>query len=128
MSTASSTYQPGRCNIGRRERTRRYGYAAAAFVVAAAIAGGAAVGALPAELVPAVFVPLALGIEWYLQASRAFCAVLAAFGRYRFDAADEAGRVSDPEDRHADRTTAFRMTATAVVAAALLTAAVSVLV
>ncbi|MFB6078680.1 MAG: hypothetical protein ABEJ80_06860 [Halarchaeum sp.] len=126
MSTAPASYQPGRCNIGGRERKRRYAYAAVALAAAALFALGTLLGPVPDEVMPAVFVPLALGIEWYLQASRKFCAVLAMLGRYSFEESDAAGTVDDPSKRRADRTTAFRMTATSVVAAALITAALFV--
>lgn len=128
MSNERTSYQPGACNIGSRERRRRYTLAAAALAVAVAMVAGAVLDAFPRPLLPALFVPLALGVEWYLQASRSFCAILGALGRYSFSDADNAGRVRDPTARRADRSSALRMTATAVVVAALVTLAVSVVV
>ncbi|QLC34943.1 hypothetical protein EFA46_011835 (plasmid) [Halarchaeum sp. CBA1220] len=120
--SAVDSYRPGSCNIGVQERRRRYVYAAAGFVVAAALVAAVAVGALPEALVPAVFVPLAVGIEWLLQASRSFCVVLGTLGKYSFEAAGEVGTVDDPDARREDRSSAIRITATSVVVAALLTA------
>ncbi|GGM62602.1 hypothetical protein GCM10009017_10880 [Halarchaeum rubridurum] len=114
------------CNIGRRERRRRYTYAAAALVAAGAFVVGVVLGVVPQELVPALFVPLALAAEWYLQASKSFCAALALLGRYSFEDADEHGAVEDPADRAADQQYAVQITATAVVVAALVTTVVFV--
>ncbi|GGN08871.1 hypothetical protein GCM10009021_05320 [Halarchaeum nitratireducens] len=114
------------CNIGQRERRRRYTYAAAALVAAGAFVLGVVVGIVPQELVPALFVPLALATEWYLQASKSFCAFLALLGRYSFEESDDRGTVEDPANRAADQQYAVRITATAVVAAALVTTVVFV--
>ncbi|GAD51622.1 hypothetical protein MBEHAL_0382 [Halarchaeum acidiphilum MH1-52-1] len=126
MATSQSSYRAGVCNIGRRERRRRYAYAALSFLIAVAFVLGAALDVIPHELVPALFVPLALAIEWYLQASKSFCALLALLGKYSFRESDERGTVSDPDDRAVDRASAVRITAISVVVAALVTAAVFV--
>lgn len=126
MATSQSTYRAGVCNIGERERRRRYTYAAAALVAAGAFVLSVAIGVVPHELVPALFVPLALATEWYLQASKSFCAFLALVGRYSFEDAGERGTVSDPDARAADQKYAVRITAISVVVAALVTTVVFV--
>lgn len=128
MSTVQSSYQPGACNIGRRERRRRYRFATAGFVVAAAIVVAVALGALPEALLPAIFVPLAVAIEWFLQASKSFCVILGVLGKYSFEDQGETGTVEDPEARREDRASAVRITVTSVVAATLITALAYVLV
>ena len=126
VATSQSSYRAGVCNIGRRERRRRYMYAAAALVAAGAFVLGVVIGVIPQELVPALFVPLALATEWYLQASKSFCAVLALLGRYSFEESGDRGTVDDPANQAADQQYAVRITATAVVTAALITTVVFV--
>lgn len=127
VSSDTSTYRPGACNIGTAERKRRYALGVAGLAVAAAGTVAVFAGVLPRELVPALFAPLAVGVEGVLQGSRSFCAVLAVLGRYSFGD-HEAGRVEDPANRRADRTSAVRLTATSVVVAAVATAVVYALV
>jgi hypothetical protein len=119
-----STYRPGSCNIGERQRKRRIGVAAAAFTAAAAYAGAVAVGALADPLLVGVFVPLAVGFEWALQASTGFCVRLALLDRYDFRSADggAAGTVTDPSHRRADHEYAAKITVTAVALAGATTA------
>ncbi|WP_435101730.1 hypothetical protein [Halarchaeum sp. P4] len=124
MSTVQTSYRPGACNIGRRERRRRYRFATAGFVVAAAIVVAVVLGALPEAILPAIFVPLAVAIEWFLQASKSFCVILGLLGKYSFEERGETGTVEDPEAHREDRASAVRITATSVVAAVLITAVV----
>lgn len=117
-----SGYQPGRCNIGRRQRTRRAAIAVAAFVVAALYVAAYIAGFVPEMLLLGVFVPLFIGFEWALQAYNAFCVHLALLGRYDFhNGNDDRGDVNDPTNREADRIHAVKITASAVVAAAAVT-------
>jgi hypothetical protein len=108
--TQSTTtgYRPGACNIGPRERRRRYRLAAGAFLVAAAYLLVVAVSGVPAVFVFGAFVPLSLGCEWCLQGRQSFCATLGFAGRYAF--ADRAGEVTDEAARRVDRRYAFRLT------------------
>lgn len=128
MSTVQTSYRPGACNIGRRERRRRYRFATTGFVVAAAIVVAVALGALPEALLPAIFVPLAVAIEWFLQASKSFCVILGMIGKYSFEEQGETGTVEDSDARREDRASAVRITITAVVVATLITAVAYVVV
>lgn len=119
-----SGYQPGYCNIGRRQRRHRLLVAVAAFVAAVVYVLAYIEGSLPAPLLVGVFVPLSIGYEWVLQASTAFCVRLALLNRYNFRGGGEAGTVSDPEFRHADQLYAVKITAVAIGLAAVTTALV----
>ncbi|WP_435125562.1 hypothetical protein [Halobaculum sp. D14] len=120
-----SGYQPGRCNIGGRQRRKRALVAAVSFVAAAAIVAAYLVGRIPEELLVAVFVPLSVGFEWAFQAYEAFCVRLALLGRYNFcsDDGDEAerGDVTDPSHQQADRMFAAKITVVSVALAAAVT-------
>lgn len=118
-----ATYRPGYCNIGRRERTRRYGMAGIGFVAAVGyLLAIAALGAFD-QLLVGVFVPLALAYEWLVQAHVGFCAALALGRRYDFSGSGGGrGVVTDPDDWRSDRSYAARVTLLGVGAAAVTTA------
>lgn len=135
-----SSYEPAVCNIGRPQRRRRLAYAGGGFGAAAAYLLGYAGGVVPGELLVGMFVPLAVGFEWGLQAYTAVCVRLALTGRYDFRGAvpeesgdhdhqptgdgGRTGRVTDPEARRADQVEAAKITAAALVLAAAATAGV----
>jgi hypothetical protein len=120
-------YQPGRCNIGRRQRRRRLAVAGVAFGLAALVAAGYVAGALPIPALGAVFVLLALGFEWGIQAYAAFCVRLAVLSRYDFRGdGGEAGTVTDPRARYDDRVQAAKITAAAVALAGATTGLLAV--
>ncbi len=56
-----------------------------------------------------MFVPLAIGYEWGLQAYTAFCVRLAVANRYSFGRG-ASGIVSDPAAQHNDRLQALKIT------------------
>ena len=112
-------YRPGACNIGARERRRRYRLAAGALLVAVGYLAVVVVTGLPAVFALGSFVPLSLGCEWCLQGRRSFCATLGFSGRYAFPGA--RGTVPDGDARQADRRYAFRLTILGLLAGAVLT-------
>ena len=121
------SYRPGHCNIGRRERRRRGIVAGAAFAVAALIVLAYAGGYLPAPLFAGVFVFLAVGFEWGLQASTAFCVRLALLNRYDFRGeGGTAGTVSDPGAWQDDRVQAAKITGASLLLAAVTTGGLAV--
>lgn len=124
--TDTHGYRPGHCNIGRQERRQRSIVAAAAFAASALYALASAASYVPTSLLPAVFIPLSIGFEWGLQAWTSFCVRLALLSRY--DVGGDGGSVRDPDHRHADRTQAAKITASAVVLAAVTTALLTVLI
>jgi len=118
-----STYQPASCNIGRRQRKRRLAVAGVAFAVAAGYVGAVVAGYLPEQLLVGVFVPLAVGFEWGVQAITSFCVRLALLNRYDFGSDDsETGTVTDPSHRKADHEYAAKITVAAVALAGATTA------
>lgn len=118
-----SRYQPGHCNIGRARRVRRAAVSAAAFVVAGGYVVAYATGLLPRAALLGVFVPLAVGFEWGLQAYRAFCVRLAVLGQYAFGSDD--GSVGDAGNRRVDRVAAAKITVVGIALAAASTLVLS---
>ncbi|WP_135664510.1 hypothetical protein [Halorhabdus rudnickae] len=120
-----SGYQPGACNIGPDQRRRRAAIAAAAFGFAAVWIGATVLDLLPKPVLVGVFVPLAIGFEWGLQAHTAFCVQLALLNRYDFRGAGGAtGEVEDRSYRRADDVQAAKLAIAGVSLGALLTVAV----
>lgn len=118
----SSSYEPGVCNIGRGEQFQRYVYAALAGVASVAYVAVAVLLDVPSALLAGVFVPLALAVEWLVQARTAFCVRFALLGRY--DTGDGGGEVTSPEARRADVRQSVRITVLSIAIAAAATAAV----
>lgn len=146
MTETSSGYRPGVCNIGGRERRRRYRYAGVCGLAAVAYAAAVLAWSGPTALLLGLFVPLSLGTEFLLQGRRSFCASLGFRGR--FDLRDESesesvaadgsgpnggsvqpvalpdgtsgavGRVPDPSALAADRRYALRLTVLGVLGGA----------
>lgn len=117
-----SAYQPGRCNIGRRQRRRRLLVAATAFVAAGLTAVATAAGLVPEPALLATFVFLAVGFEYGFQAITSFCVRLALLSRYDFRGeGGEAGSVGDSSARYDDQVQAAKITVAALVLAALTT-------
>jgi len=115
------SYRPAQCNIGRRQRHRRAACAGVSALVAVGFVVASLVGAIPRLLLIGVFAPLALTVEFALQAYESFCVGLALLGTYDFSGEGEAGRVSDPSNRRDDRMYALRITVASATLAALTT-------
>ncbi|MEF8852976.1 MAG: hypothetical protein V5A44_11575 [Haloarculaceae archaeon] len=107
-------YRPAACNIGRGGRRRRLVISALAFGVAVVHLSVCLVAGLPKSVVAGVFVPLAVGFEWAIQASTAFCVRLALLNRYDLRPDGGTGTVSDPAARRADRDKAVKITVVSV--------------
>lgn len=127
MTTDTGSYRPGHCNIGSRQRRSRLTVSLAGFAVALLAVLAVASGYLPRELLVGVFVPLAVGYEWGLQAWTAFCVRLALLNRYDFGRG-ATGTVSDPAAQHDDQVQAVKITAAALLLAAVTTGLIVVLV
>ena len=118
----SSSYEPGVCNIGRGEQFQRYVYAALAGVAAVAYVVVAVLLNVPSALLAGVFVPLALAVEWAVQARTSFCVRFALLGRY--DTGNGGGEVDGREARREDIRQSVRITVLSIAIAAVVTAAV----
>lgn len=118
-------YEPATCNIGRGERRRRAVVSAVAFGAAVLYLSLCVVADVPTALFGGVFVPLAIGFEWAIQAHAAFCVRLALLNRYDFRSdGGEVGEVADPQSEWADQTRAAKITVAALVLAGITTAVI----
>ncbi|MFC5972783.1 hypothetical protein ACFPYI_15710 [Halomarina salina] len=120
--TRPTSYRPGVCNIGRTEQRRRYRYASVGLVATAVYLAAVVTASAPTALVLGAFPPLALAVEFFVQARTRFCVKFALLGRYDFSASGgEAGPVTDAASRRADATFALRITVVSLVTAAVTT-------
>ncbi|MFB6104368.1 MAG: hypothetical protein ABEJ57_04690 [Halobacteriaceae archaeon] len=119
-------YRPGTCNIGPEEQRRRRRLAGATTVVAVGWTVTVVLGQLPPPLLLAVFAPVMLAVEWYIEGRTAFCVRLAATGAYTFSGT--TGDVEDQADHDVDVSRAIRITASAAALATAVTALLFLLV
>ena len=101
----SSSYAPGRCNIGPAEiaRRRRFGHASAIVALAGLLLGVLIDAPAWARLL--LFFPAAGAAAGYLQAALRFCADYGWRGRFNFGRAGHhrTSAVADAAARRADR-------------------------
>ncbi|WP_266077264.1 hypothetical protein [Haladaptatus caseinilyticus] len=119
MTTTS--YRPGVCNISREQQRQRYAVAAIAFVLAGGYLAVWFRLSLPPVALFGLFIPLAIGIEWFIQGWFRFCVWLALRNRYDFTPFGDEGSVSDRTNRQADQISAAKITAAAISLSAVLT-------
>lgn len=115
-------YQPGVCNIGRKERRKRRVLGSVSLVAALGVVGYALVSGQPDGFVLpsfALFFGAAMG---FVQDRLGFCAGFAAMARYEVGDGD-AGSVTEREALKRDRRRAAQVVAVSVVAALAATAA-----
>jgi hypothetical protein len=109
IPTAAIEYQPGVCNIGPAEisRRRRAGYVGlAATVVLLGVL--VAIGAPPfARLIIAL--PAAVAVSGYLQARLHFCAGFGSRGVFNFGPLGQTHEVADKDARRRDRARAMQI-------------------
>jgi hypothetical protein len=108
-SAASEEYQPGTCNIGPTEisRRRRAGHIGLGATIIL-LGGLIAIGAPPlARLVVAL--PAAAAASGYLQAYLHFCAGFGSRGVYNFGELGPTQAVGDIDDRKRDRVRATQI-------------------
>ncbi|MFB6303936.1 MAG: hypothetical protein ABEH47_02120 [Haloferacaceae archaeon] len=120
-----STYRPGYCNIGPRQRRRRFSLAVAVLLAAVGYVAACLTGVFPRVVLPGVFVPLTVGFELLFQAVDAFCVRLAFLGQYDVHDDETTGTVRSAADRRADRARAAKLSAAAIGCAGVLTLAVT---
>lgn len=122
---SGEAYRPGTCNIGDQERRQRRRLSYVATVLGIGWVVGVWLGYLPEPLLLVVFIPAMLAVEWSIESRTAFCVRLAARGRYSFDGRTD--RVADEANHDVDVARAVRITVSAALVAAAITAVLYVL-
>lgn len=123
MSTNS--YVAGSCNIGKGEVRRRQivaliGLALSILTLLGFIATGA-----PASARTSIFVPFAVMFIGWVQSRKKFCLAYGFMGTFNFGKLGDISRVADKASKAADRKTAIKILAEALLYAAIATAVVA---
>ena len=123
MTTPTTNYVPGVCNINKKEITYRkkagyFGLGLAAVMAAALLGFG-----LNRYLRVVLIVPVFIAAIGYLQTKNKFCVAYGASGRQNADEdSSQASNVSDSHAATTDKKKAQKMNLQAAVAAVIITA------
>lgn len=110
-----SSYEPGVCNIGTRQRRRRLLLGVLSLVAAAGVTAWLVATDGPTQYLGVTFLLATLGFVGVLQHVLAFCIGYAAVARYDLTGAGgEAGAVTDADRRRQDQLRALEITVYAV--------------
>jgi len=112
-------YNPGKCNIGAREKRNRAIIGASGLLTAALMTGVIIQQGLPDSVLLFVFIPLLLGFEGIFQALNSFCVHYAHKGVY--NVADDLKEVENQEDHEEDERKAKRIHGMSIAASATVT-------
>lgn len=108
-------YEPGVCNIGQDERTRRFRVGLAGFTAAAAFTAWVVATGQPPVYLLGTFVLTTGGFLGYLQARMQFCVGFAAMAQYDLSGSGgDNGTVTEADLRKKDRRRAVELLVYAV--------------
>ncbi len=115
-------YRAGVCNIGRKQRRKRYRAGVLTLGIALAYSAWVLVTTRPDAYFAGVFLLFFGGLLGYLQARLEFCVAFGTLARYDFSGGGgEEGTVDEAELRRKDRLRALELTAYAAGLAAAFT-------
>lgn len=115
------TYIPGTCNIGQSEIRRRKFVALVGALFSISTAIGFIVNDKSQSARLGLFVPLLVFAVGFIQSRKKFCLAYGLMGTFNLGNLGGISRVSNPEDRAADRKTALTIFGEAALLAAALT-------
>ncbi len=118
---AQPEYQPGVCNIGGPEVTRRKQVAILGFSLYLIFGTLAFVQSLSLEIASLGFFPALLGAVGYIQSQKKFCFAYGLLGAFNFASVGAISKVTDKEALSADRKMAFTIILQATVLALAMT-------
>jgi hypothetical protein len=120
-TSAQSEYQPGVCNIGGPEVTRRKQVAILGFALFIIFGTLAFVQGLSLEIAIFGFFPALLGSVGYIQSQKKFCFAYGLMGAFNFNSLGTISKVRDKEALAADRKMAITIVLQSIVLALALT-------
>ncbi|MEY3149665.1 MAG: hypothetical protein RL029_939 [Actinomycetota bacterium] len=100
-------YIPGSCNLGKEETKRRQLVAILGLVLSVSTLIGLVGSDAPASARWGMFIPLMVFSIGFIQSRRKFCLAYGFMGTFNLGKLGDLSRVQNPEDRKADRKTAF---------------------
>jgi hypothetical protein len=106
---SDSTYIAGTCNIGQNEiRRRQFVALVGLFLSVSTLIGMISVSA-PTGARVGIFLPLMIAAVGFVQSRNKFCLAYGFAGTFNFGKLGDLSRVSDPQDKAADRATALKI-------------------
>lgn len=103
----SDTYIPGSCNLGKAEVHRRQFVAFIGAFLSISTLVGLIGSEAPSTARWAMFAPLMVFAIGFIQSRKKFCLAYGFMGTFNLGKLGDLSRVQSPEDRKADRKTAF---------------------
>lgn len=122
---SSSSYVAGSCNIGKGEIRRRQIVALIGLALSILTFLGFIATSAPASARTSIFVPFAVMFIGWVQSRKKFCLAYGFMGTFNFGKLGDISRVADKASKAADRKTAIKILAEALLYAAIATAVVA---
>lgn len=122
---SSSSYVAGSCNIGKGEVRRRQIVALIGLALSVLAFLGFIATSAPASARTSIFVPFAVMFIGWVQSRKKFCLAYGFMGTFNFGKLGDISRVADKASKAADRKTATKILAEALLYAAIATAIVA---
>jgi len=127
LRMSDSTYVAGTCNIGQKEiRRRQFVAVLGLFLSVSSLVAMISVSA-PTGARVGIFLPLMVAAVGYVQSRSKFCLAYGFAGTFNFGKLGDLSRVSNPEDKAADRATALKILGKSFLLASIATLVVLVL-
>ena len=123
----SDTYIPGTCNLGKAEVRSRQIVALVGLVATLILATGLIASSTPQASGLTLFAPLMVFAVGFIQSRRKFCLAYGLAGTFNLGKLGQISKVTNPEDKAADRKTALSILAQATALALGLTGAITLL-
>lgn len=125
MSTNS--YVAGSCNIGKGEIRRRQVVALIGLALSLSTFLGFIATSASTSARISIFIPFAVTFIGWVQSRKKFCLAYGFMGTFNFGKLGDISRVADKASKAADRKTAIKILAEALLYAAIATAVVAVI-
>jgi hypothetical protein len=124
---SSNSYIAGSCNIGKGEIRRRQIVALIGLTLSILSLVGFIVTSAPSTARISIFAPLTVMFIGWIQSRKKFCLAYGLMGTFNFGKLGDMARVADQASKAADRKTALKILAQAMLYSAITTAVVVVL-
>ena len=121
---SANSYVPGTCNIGTGEVRRRQIVAVIGLALSISTFLGFIATNAPASARLIIFVPLTVTFVGWVQSRKKFCLAYGLMGTFNFGKLGDLSKVADKASKTADRKTAIKILAEALLYAAVMTLAV----
>jgi len=124
---SSNSYIAGSCNIGKGEIRRRQIVALIGLTLSILSLVGFIATSAPSTARISIFAPLTVMFIGWIQSRKKFCLAYGLMGTFNFGKLGDMARVADQASKAADRKTALKILAQAMLYSAITTAVVVVL-